>query len=81
MVSRRPSCRKDGSDPSGGVPAFADVDFTDAGVPAGESSSCRKYGDLRVADGSPRGSAECCRLSCHLISVRYDDFSTSRDLP
>lgn len=57
-----------GDMPSGGVPAFADVELTDCGVPAPGDSSVLRWGDLRVDDGSPIGSAECCRLSCAGVS-------------
>ncbi len=53
-----------GEAPSGGVPAFACVELTDLGVPAGDSSVVLRYGDLRVAADSLSGSAECWRLSC-----------------
>lgn len=62
-IGSPPSSVGIGERPSGGVPASAEVELMDLGVPAGESS-CRMKGVLRVDEGSPRGSAECCRLSC-----------------
>lgn len=43
----------------GGVPAFADVEFTEAGVLADGESSAVRWEDLRASEGSFMGSAEC----------------------
>lgn len=48
----------------GGVPALAEVEFTEAGVLAEGESSAVRWGDLRVMEDSEKGSAECWRLSC-----------------
>ncbi len=63
MISESGSPTWPGDMPSGGVPALADVELTDCGVPARGDSSDLMCSDFLIEAASPSGSAECCRLS------------------